>query len=190
MKNVNKFDLLFAVLIMPVSVFLINVAYKTPRPDVLMIVGPHIWPIGLLGILIVCAILLFLQTISERRQPLHSPDPSSIEIEEDGKIIKRRIELPGHTSPVTPSDTATKWYRKPELSVILTVLGLLLYGVFLESVGFIICTSLLVIYQSRVLQRGRWVRNIVTGVIFSVVTYVTFSKVLLVTLPPGLLGRW
>ena len=70
----------------------------------------------------------------------------------------------------------------------LILLALFIYAVILEPVGFIICTSLLVIYQARVLERGRWIRNIVIGLVFSIGVYFIFVKVLNVMLPAGVLG--
>ena len=163
MKHGIKFDHWVVILTVVIGIFLIVVEYKAPTPDIPQQMGPHVWPILVLVLLIACAILLFFQTLSEKRKS--SPSPGLGVTEERGE----------------------KWYRKPEVSGALTVLGLVLYGVFLEPVGFIICTSLLAIYQARVLERGRWVRNIVSSVIFSVAIYFTFSKLLMVRLPPGLL---
>jgi len=163
MKHGIKFDHWVVILTVVIGIFLIVVEYKAPTPDIPQQMGPHVWPILVLVLLIACAILLYFQTLSEKRKS--SPSPGLGVTEERGE----------------------KWYRKPEASGALTVLGLVLYGVFLEPVGFIICTSLLAIYQARVLERGRWVRNILSSVIFSVAIYFTFSKLLMVRLPPGLL---
>ena len=162
MKHRVKFDDWVVILTIVVGIFLIIVEYKEPTPDIPQQMGPHVWPILVLTLLIVCAIFLFFQTLSEKRKSLPAPDLSAAERD-------------------------TKWYRKPEVSGVLTVLGLVFYGVFLQSVGFIICTSLLAIYQARVLERGRWVRNVVSSVIFSVAIYFSFAKLLMVRLPPGLL---
>jgi Na+/melibiose symporter-like transporter len=162
MKHRIQFDHLVVILTILVGVFLIIVAYKAPTPDIPQQMGPHVWPILILTLLIVCAILLFFQTLSERRKSLPSPDPA-------------------------PTEGDMKWYRKPEVSAVLTILGLVFYGVFLQSLGFIICTSALAVYQARVLERGRWIRNIVSSVLFSVAIYFSFAKLLMVRLPPGLL---
>ena len=162
MKLRVKFDDLVVILTILVGVFLIIVAYKEPTPDIPQQMGPHVWPILVLILLIVCAIFLFFQTLSEKRKSLPVLD-------------------------LAPTEREWKWYRKPEVSAVLTILGLVFYGVFLQSLGFIICTSLLAIYQARVLERGRWVRNIVSSVLFSVAIYFSFAKLLMVRLPPGVL---
>jgi putative tricarboxylic transport membrane protein len=161
MKRLIEFDCLFAIVAIPVAVFMIIVSYNAPRPEILQKIPPHLWPVGLLSLLILCFVVLFIQTITEKRQPAASADLSS---------------------PAADF----QWYRKPVMSGVLTILGLVLYGVLLQPVGFIICTSVLVIYQARILQRGKWVRNCVSAVIFSVATYFT-TKLLLIQLPAGLL---
>ena len=163
MKDLLTFDRLVVILTIPIAVFLIIVAYEAPRPRMPQAIGPHVWPIGILGDKIVCAIFLYLQTIREKRKSLPSPAVSSPDIDR-------------------------KWYGKPAISGALTIVGLLVYAAFLQSVGFIICTTLLVIYQARVIQRGRWVRNIVSAVIFSFAIYFSFDRLLMVGFPPGLFG--
>jgi putative tricarboxylic transport membrane protein len=161
MKGLFTFDRLVAILTIPIAVFLIIVAYKAPRPNMPQIIGPHAWPIGILALMIVCAIFLYFQTIREKRK-----------------------SLPKDTSA---SELEVKWHRKPEITGVLTIAGLLVYTLFLQSLGFIICTSLLVIYQTRVIQKGKWVRNIASAVIFSLAIYFAMSKLLMMRLPPGLL---
>lgn len=163
MKHLLSFDHLVAILTIPIAIFLIIVEYETPRATIPQAIGPHVWPIGLLGLLIVSAIVLFFHATYVKRKSLPSTDLSS-------------------------TQTGVKWYKRTWTAVVMIVLGLVLYALFLQSVGFIICTSLLVIYQTRVLQPGRWVRNIVIGVVFSVGVYFIFVKILNVMLPAGLLG--
>ena len=163
MKHSISFDHLVAILAIPIAIFLIIVEYETPRATIPQAIGPHVWPIGLLGLLIVSAIVLFFHATYAKRKSL----PSIV---------------------LSSTQTGVKWYKRPQMAVVMVLLGLVLYALFLQSVGFIICTFLLVIYQARVLQPGRWVRNIVIGAIFSVSVYFIFVKILNVMLPSGLLG--
>jgi putative tricarboxylic transport membrane protein len=162
MKNLFTFDRFVVILTIPVAIFLIIVAYKAPRPNMPQVIGPHVWPIGILGLMIVCAIFLYLQTIREKRKALPRVETSIPEMD-------------------------SEWYKRPEMTGVLTIVGLVLYVVSLQAVGFIICTSLLVIYQAQVIQKGKWVRNIVSAVIFSAAIYYAMSKLLMMRLPPGLL---
>ncbi len=163
MKHRIKFDDWVVISTILGGIFLIIMAYKEPTPDIPQQMGPHVWPILVLTLLIICAIFLFFQSHSEKRKSPASPDL------------------------IPTEERETKWYRKPEMSGLLTILGLVFYGVFLDFLGFIICTSLLAVYQARVLEHGRWVRNIVSSVLFSAGIYFSFAKLLMVRLPPGLL---
>ena len=84
---------------------------------------------------------------------------------------------------MSPTGTENpKWRRA------LTIAGLVVYALLLETVGFLLCTILLVLYQTRVIQKDHWVRNVATAVIFSLVVYFGMTKLLAVKLPEGFLG--
>jgi putative tricarboxylic transport membrane protein len=163
MKRFISFDTLVAIFTIPIAIFLIIVAYETPRATIPQAIGPHVWPIVLLVLLIIGAIILFFDEMSKKRKALLPTGPS-------------------------PTKTDMNWFRRPEMVTFLILLALFIYAVILEPVGFIICTSLLVIYVARVLERGHWIRNIVTGLTFSIGVYYIFTKVLNVMLPVGVLG--
>jgi putative tricarboxylic transport membrane protein len=163
MKKLLTFNRLLPILTIPVAVFLITVAYQAPRPNLPAAVGPHVWPIILLCLLSVCSVFLFLQAIRDERE--------SSPLTEDARARERDLE----------------WYRKPAITGAYTIVGVLLYAILLESVGFIICTFLIVLYQTRVIQKGKWFRNIATSLLFSLACYFAMTKLLLMRLPPGLL---
>ena len=74
------------------------------------------------------------------------------------------------------------------MAALLTVAGLVAYTLLLETLGFLLGTILLVLYQTRVIQRGHWVRNVATAVIFSVLLHFGMTQMLAVRLPVGVLG--
>jgi putative tricarboxylic transport membrane protein len=158
-------DRLAAMLTIPIGMVLIFVALQAPRPNIPMVIGPHVWPICVLILLIACAIPLFWRRDEEIEEvPLGSPSSSAGAAGE-------------------PS-----WYAKPGMAPLLTVAGLLVYVLLLEALGFLLCTILLVLYQTRVIQQGHWVRNVATAVIFSLVLYFGMTELLSVRLPGGMLG--
>ncbi len=71
---------------------------------------------------------------------------------------------------------------------LLALLGIGVYVFAMEPLGYIVSTALLCIYEAAVFETGHWVRNILSGVGFSVVVYATFVNFLDVLLPKGLLG--
>lgn len=158
-------DRLTAMLTLPISVALIYVALVEPRPNIPMAVGPHVWPICILVLLIACAV----------------------------PMLWKRSSVPANTMSEPPTEgtaasTGLNWYASPGAAAILTVAGLVIYALLLDTLGFLVSTVLLVLYQSRVIQRGHWVRNIATAVIFSVLLYFGMTELLSVKLPAGLLG--
>jgi putative tricarboxylic transport membrane protein len=163
-KRSLTLDRLAVMLAIPISIALIFVALEAPRPNIPMAIGPHVWPICILVLLIACAVPLLLRAAGETKSaPLASTASDA-----------------GPPSP--------HWYGTPEMAALLTVAGLLVCVLLLEPLGFLLCTVLLVLYQTRVIQQGHWVRNVVTAVIFSVLLYFGMTKLLSVKLPAGVLG--
>jgi len=70
----------------------------------------------------------------------------------------------------------------------LALLGIAVYIFAMEPLGYIVSTSLLCIYEAAVFESGHWLRNILSGVGFSVFVYATFVNFLDVMLPKGILG--
>ena len=163
MKRFISFDSLVAIFTIPIAIFLIIVAYETPRATIPQAVGPHVWPIVLLVLLIIGATILFFNAISVEKKAL---PPTGI----------------------SQTKTDINLFRRPGTVTFLILFALFIYALILQPVGFIICTSLLVIYVARVLEEGHWMRNILIGLTFSIGIYYIFTKVLNVMLPVGVLG--
>jgi len=157
-------DRLAAMLTIPIGIALIFVALHEPRPNIPMAIGPHVWPICVLILLIACAVPLLWRRAGEME------------------------EVP--LAPASPAGAVggPSWFAKPGTAALLTVAGLLVYAALLEALGFLLCTILLVLYQTRVIQQGHWIRNISTAVIFSFLLYYGMTKLLSVKLPEGVLG--
>jgi len=151
-----------AVLTIPIAIFLIIVELHTPVANIPQTVGPAAMPIGILVLLMVNAIFLFIQSTSGRKVSASSPTAK-------------------------PEAPPLPWVKKNR-GIILVILGLVIYGLILVPIGFILATSFLIIYEARVLQPGRWIRNVVLGVGSSALVYFTFIKLLNVMLPAGILG--
>ena len=158
-------DRLTAMLTIPIGMVLIFVALEAPRPNIPMAIGPHVWPICILILLIVCAMPLLWRRAGETEE----------------------VPLASLTSTAGAAGEPS-WYAKPGMAAVLTIAGLLVYALLLEALGFLLCTILLVLYQTRVIQQHHWLRNIATAVIFSLVLYFGMTKLLSVKLPAGVLG--
>ncbi len=78
--------------------------------------------------------------------------------------------------------------REDRRTQMLALLGIAVYVFAMEPLGYIVSTSLLCIYEAAVFETGHWVRNVLSGVGFSVFVYATFVNFLDVLLPKGILG--
>lgn len=70
----------------------------------------------------------------------------------------------------------------------LALLGIGVYVFAMEPLGYIVSTALLCIYEAAVFETGHWVRNVLSGVGFSLFVYGVFVNVLGVLLPRGIIG--
>lgn len=67
------------------------------------------------------------------------------------------------------------------------VVGLVIYAVLLDPMGYIITTALFFVGIARIVGSRRLVRDVIVGVAFAVAAYFAFTEFLGVRLPAGLL---
>jgi len=156
------FDRLVAIITVPVALFLIYTAATAPKSNIPQTLGPQAMPIGVLILIMVCAVFIFIN---------ESPRKNTAEPEADDESAPK----------------ISAGFDKYK-TVVLVVAGLLVYGFMLEPVGFIISTTLLVLYSARLFEKGKWVRNILSSLLFSLAVYYTFVNLLDVMLPSGIFG--
>jgi putative tricarboxylic transport membrane protein len=63
----------------------------------------------------------------------------------------------------------------------------LCYFLVFEKLGFVIATSIYLIALTSYLNRGKWMPNVLTSVLFSLAAYLMFTKFLGVNLAPGIM---
>ncbi len=160
-KNFIGFDRVVAIITVPIALFLIYVAYSAPKSNIPQTLGPEAMPIAVLILIIVCAVFIFINASGDT----HESTPAT-DVEE-----------------APPASTGVDKYK----IVVLVVLGLVVYGIMLEPVGFVISTTLLVLYSARLFEKGKWVRNGVVSLLFSISVYYSFVHLLDVMLPAGIL---
>ena len=61
-------------------------------------------------------------------------------------------------------------------------------GLILVPAGFILVIAFLIIFEARLIQPGKWMRNAVIGSGFSARVYYALVRLLNVMLPAGILG--
>jgi putative tricarboxylic transport membrane protein len=62
-----------------------------------------------------------------------------------------------------------------------------IYIAVLERIGYIICTFILLCFLLQVYEKGSWVWAVAGAAATSVLTYLTFAKLLQLNLPKGLI---
>lgn len=77
---------------------------------------------------------------------------------------------------------------KPLLSVASVLLGLALYTLLMETLGFLVDTFLFVAYLMLVVERERWPTAILVAASTTAALYLVFQVLLTITLPRNMFG--
>jgi putative tricarboxylic transport membrane protein len=80
------------------------------------------------------------------------------------------------------------WENIQLQKLIFVASGLLIYTFFLDIVGFLICTFLLILFFIRFVGSENWFKSIVGAILTSIFCYLLFDKWLQANLPRGILG--
>lgn len=150
------------------AVLVLGVAYwraasALPRPLIPQDVGPEVFPYLIAGALVVLGALLAVGPLLGRLVGWRPrPRPSEAELE-----------------------PAPDW-----AAIVLVLVGLALYTVLYERLGFILSTMLFMAIEIAVLEtdRARWIWAAPVVVLLPMLLYLLFVKLLGVTLPGGMLG--
>jgi putative tricarboxylic transport membrane protein len=82
-----------------------------------------------------------------------------------------------------------KWYPQDKWKSLISVLMVLIgYAVFLEILGFLLSTFLLLVFLFRGIEPQRWIVAIGGSALASVISYAVFELWLKTQLPKGILG--
>ena len=119
--------------------------------------GPKAFP-RLLGVgLLVTAVILLLEILRARR-----------------------------TAPRQAAQSA-KGDVRPHMVVVVVSVWTFLYFLVFERLGYVLATIPYLLLLMAYFNRGKWVANVLTAVLFSIVSYLMFTKLLGVNLARGLL---
>ncbi len=80
------------------------------------------------------------------------------------------------------------WENVQFHKLIFVALALFIYTFFLDSVGFLICTFLLILFLIRFVGSEKWSKSIAGAILTSALCYLLFDKWLQANLPRGILG--
>jgi putative tricarboxylic transport membrane protein len=88
----------------------------------------------------------------------------------------------------TPEQAAPPQKLGSHHAVILAIVGLTAAYIFaFERLGYMISTAIYLLILTCWFNRGRWLMNVLTSVLFAVISYLVFAKVLDVNLARGVL---
>ena len=87
----------------------------------------------------------------------------------------------------SPGTAGERPARIAKVGVLLAVLAM--YVLFLEPLGYLLCTFLLILFMLRVTDPQRWVVALGMSAIAAVGSYIVFAVWLSVPLPPGPFSR-
>ncbi len=73
------------------------------------------------------------------------------------------------------------------LKILLTTVVGIVYGLVMDKLGFLIPTTLFMLFISTLINKGRLVQNAVLSATFAVITYGVFAVALKLSLPRGFL---
>ena len=120
--------------------------------------GPKAFP-RLLGIaLLITAVVLLLEIIRSRR-----------------------------TAPAAPRAKTDAGKPGSQFVVAAVAVWTFLYFLVFEPLGYVIATTIYLIALTSYFNRGKWVANVLTSVLFCLGSYLMFTKLLGVTLARGIL---
>ena len=83
--------------------------------------------------------------------------------------------------------TGERGERSAQLVVGAAAVWTFLYFLVFEPLGYVIATGLYLVALMSYFNRGKWVTNVSTAVLFSLGSYLMFTKLLGVNLAPGIL---
>ncbi|SMB99571.1 Tripartite tricarboxylate transporter TctB family protein [Thermanaeromonas toyohensis ToBE] len=100
-----------------------------------------------------------------------------------GKVNRAKEETPAKAEK--SDETLTE---EDKAKIILFAIGVIIYIIVLETLGYLISTFCLMLYLLRVMRVEGWWRPVILSVVCSVVAYVVFAVWLKVPLPKGILA--
>jgi putative tricarboxylic transport membrane protein len=133
--------------------------------------GPRTLPVALSVLLIVSGLLLVglglrrVRVMGIERELMHYGDAADV-----GELV-----LPDEP-PVPPRRLAV---------VVAMFIG---YALIFIPLGYMLSTALYLTAMVTVIDRARWKRNVIFAVLFAVIVYYAFTRLLAVQLPAGIIG--
>jgi putative tricarboxylic transport membrane protein len=120
--------------------------------------GPKAFPRMLIAGLLLAAVMLFLEILRDRARKIES------------------------------GEKAAKWRWEPHQFVVPAIaVWTGLYVAAFEALGYMLATAIYLLALTAFFNKGRWLMNGLTSILFSVISYFAFTKLLGVNLARGII---
>lgn len=77
--------------------------------------------------------------------------------------------------------------KKTATLILITVAAGLLYAFTFERLGFMLSTCLFMFIVTNVVNKGKWITNLIVSLLFGLGGYIFFAKLLALSLPRGIM---
>ena len=139
------------------------------------------------GIYLITAMLLPQMRMGDKLGPKLFPTIVGIVAIASGIILMIQDRRPGKASK--KADFGFIKNKDLWLKILLTTLVGIVYGLVMDSLGFIIPTTLFMLFISMLINKGRLVQNIIVALSFAVICYGVFGVALKLSLPRGFIEQ-
>jgi len=139
------------------------------------------------GIYLVTAMLLPQMTMGDRLGPKLFPSIIGVVAIVAGAVLAFRERNPEKRSKKT--DFGFVKHKSVWIKILLTTIVGIAYGLVMDSLGFLIPTTLFMLFITTLINKGRVVQNLIIAIAFAVLTYGVFAVALKLSLPRGFLEQ-
>ena len=139
------------------------------------------------GIYLITAMLLPQMRMGDKLGPKLFPTIVGIVAIASGIILMIQDRRPGKASK--KADFGFIKNKDLWLKILLTTFVGIVYGLVMDSLGFIIPTTLFMFFISMLINKGRLVQNIIVALSFAVICYGVFGVALKLSLPRGFIEQ-
>jgi len=143
--------------------------------------------IALGGIYLLTAMLLPEMRMGDRLGPKLFPSIVGILAIVAGIILALGDRNPGTRSK--KADFGFVKHKEVWIKILLTTAVGIAYGLLMDPLGFLVPTTLFMLFISTLINKGRLVQNLILAVAFSVITYGVFAVALKLSLPRGFIEQ-
>ena len=139
------------------------------------------------GVYLITAMLLPEMRMGDKLGPKLFPSIVGVAAMISGIILILQDIRPGKASK--KPDFGFVKNKELWLKILLTTVVGIVYGLVMDSLGFIVPTTLFMLFISMLINKGRLVQNIIVAFSFAVICYGIFGVALQLSLPRGIIEQ-